>query len=54
MNIQELNKFLAAGNLEEKELFPHLERLKNAPFQFRIDFGLHELPKDPVFGIRCF
>lgn len=44
MNLQTLNKLLSAGVVDEQGQFPHLEQLKSAPFQFRVDFGLSKLP----------
>lgn len=46
MEIQELNKLLAAGILDEPGQFPSLARLKEAAFQFKMNFGLTELPDE--------
>lgn len=47
MEIQQLNKLLSAGIVDETGQFPHLDQLNNSPFQFHIDFGLNKLPEDP-------
>lgn len=47
MEIQELNNLLLTGIVDEKGQFPHLDQLKEAPFQFQIDFGLRDLPTEP-------
>ncbi len=47
MNIKEINKKLSRGELDLPEMFPHLERLKTAPYVFNIDFGLKKLPTEP-------
>lgn len=46
MDIQTLNKLLAEGTLDKPGQFPHVEQLKDAPFQFQIDFGLKKLPME--------
>ena len=47
MNNAEINAKLALGETEVSGLFPHLEAYRNAAFQFDVDFGLSELPKEP-------
>jgi predicted AAA+ superfamily ATPase len=46
VEIKRLNELLSAGIIDEKKQFPHLERLREAPFLFHVDFGLKELPKE--------
>lgn len=46
MEIQQINQLLIEGKVEEVGLFPHLDRLKDMPFQFKIDFGLTTLPTE--------
>ena len=41
-----LNQLLAEGKTKEAGQFPHLDRLKQAPFQFKVDFGLKTLPTE--------
>lgn len=47
MNVDQINAALARGALDEPGLFPRLEQLARAPFVFRVDFGLRELPREP-------
>lgn len=47
MDYKNINKLLGTGEIDAPGLFPHLEALKEEPFEFRIDFGLDELPDTP-------
>ena len=47
MDILEINRLLSEGKIDTPRLFPHLDELKLAPFTFRMDFGLEELPLEP-------
>ena len=49
MNVMDVNDCLLRGELDRKGLFPHLEDLASAPFVFRLDFGLGDLPEKPGF-----
>jgi len=44
MDIESINKHLSLGEIDRKGLFPHLDMLKEQPFEFHVDFGLKELP----------
>lgn len=46
MNVSEANNLLLEGRVNIPGLFPHLDTLAQAPFVFKMDFGLNELPKD--------
>jgi uncharacterized protein len=46
MNVNEINNTLARGDLDTPGLFPHLERLRQTPFVFQVDFGLDTLPHE--------
>lgn len=47
MTLVSINEKLFRGEIDEPRIFPHLFRLKDTPFQFHIDFGLDQLPKEP-------
>ncbi|OGT32682.1 MAG: ATPase [Gammaproteobacteria bacterium RIFCSPHIGHO2_02_FULL_39_13] len=47
MNNQLINTVLAAGNIDQPHIFPHLDWLKESPYVFNMDFGLLELPLEP-------
>lgn len=46
MDFKSVNIHLAEGRIDEKGVLPHLDQLKGAPFVFKTDFGLKELPKE--------
>jgi len=46
MEIQTLNQLLSQGIVDEPGQFPHLDRLQEVPFQFKINFGLGQLPEE--------
>lgn len=46
MDFHTLNQLLSDGKVDEPGLFPRLEQLKNAPYQFEVDFGLNKLPEE--------
>ncbi len=46
MEIQALNSLLSVGELDKIGQFPHLERLKDVAFLFKVDFGLPTLPME--------
>lgn len=47
MDLNTVNTLLSEGKIQEQGLLPHLDRLKQAPFIFHVDFGLKKLPKEP-------
>src|SRR3990167_5692711 len=47
MNNQLINTVLAAGNIDQPHIFPHLDWLKESPYVLNMDFGLLELPLEP-------
>ena len=47
MNVNTINQVLSTGRIDERGVFPHLDRLKNVPYVFDLDFGLKELPEEP-------
>jgi predicted AAA+ superfamily ATPase len=58
VDVDQLNHALAAGVIDRPGLFPRLDELARAPFVFRVDFGLGELPLEPgvllVRGARLY
>jgi uncharacterized protein len=53
VNVDDVNRCLSLGMLEEPGLFPRLETLRTAPAVFRMEFGLDQLPLEPgVIMIR--
>ena len=49
MDIHTINENLSRGDIDCPRVFPHLDQLKKAPYIFRVDFGLDELPTEPAF-----
>ena len=47
MQIQDINRLLSEGRLDEPGLFPHLEALASLGVTFRQSFGLDHLPEGP-------
>jgi predicted AAA+ superfamily ATPase len=47
MDIRTINDHLSRGEIDQPRIFPHLDRLKQAPFEFQVDFGLYNLPVEP-------
>lgn len=47
MDIETINQKLSQGEIDIPKMFPHLVRLKEAAYIFKIDFGLTELPTEP-------
>jgi len=47
MDIHTINDNLSRGEIDQPRIFPHLDRLKEAPYIFQVDFGLRELPVEP-------
>lgn len=47
MDIHTINTILSRGEIDQPQVFPHIERLRKAPYQFEIDFGLRDLPIEP-------
>ncbi len=47
MDIHTINNNLSRGEIDQPRIFPHLDRLKEAPYIFQVDFGLQELPMEP-------
>jgi uncharacterized protein len=53
VNVDDVNRYLSLGMLEEPGLFPRLEALRTASAVFRMEFGLDQLPLEPgVIMIR--
>ena len=46
MDMNKINQHLLSGNIDTRHIFPHLDRLKNVPFNFKVDFGLSKLPEE--------
>lgn len=51
MDIATINKNLAAGNIDNLAMLPHIYRLAQSAYVFDSDFGLDRLPNEP--GIGC-
>ncbi|MBI4601729.1 MAG: ATP-binding protein [Planctomycetes bacterium] len=47
MNVRDINMALSQGIEDQDGLFPHLDDLRSAPYVFKMDFGLGELPEAP-------
>ena len=47
MNTMQVNKALAAGDVDTRGVLPKLDRLSEATVVFDVDFGLRELPEQP-------
>lgn len=47
MNIEEINKNLAQGHIDDLKMFPHVYRLTQSPYVFEHEFGLKTLPTIP-------
>jgi predicted AAA+ superfamily ATPase len=47
VNVDHLNDALLRGEIDRGGLCPHLDALEDAPFVFRMDFGLRALPEEP-------
>ena len=47
MDVNKINQHLLSGQIDERHVFPHLDRLKKVQFNFKVDFGLSTLPKEP-------
>ncbi|MBI5525234.1 MAG: ATP-binding protein [Deltaproteobacteria bacterium] len=53
MDVNEKNRLLSLGKLDEPGLFPRLEELRAKPFAFKPEFGLAAVPEEPgVIVIR--
>lgn len=46
MNVDVCNEALLSSHLDALRVFPRLRLLQQAPFQFSVDFGLNELPRE--------
>lgn len=47
MNVNGINQALLSGISEKQTILPHLELLKSAAFNFKVSFGLDNLPEEP-------
>ena len=47
MDIYTINVILSRGEIDQPQIFPHLDRLAKGPYQFAVDFGLPQLPTEP-------
>jgi uncharacterized protein len=47
MNVNELNRALLEGRIEDPQILPRLHALENSTFKFGWDFGLENLPTTP-------
>lgn len=47
MDSNQTNAALSLGRIDVPGLFPKLEALEEAPFQFQASFGLRKLPREP-------
>ncbi len=47
MNVNEINRLLAAGEVDREDMWPRLVAAESKACFFRFDFGLSELPTEP-------
>lgn len=53
MNVNEINRHLAAGDIDIDALLPHLAEYKTRSLPLPFEFGLKELPKEPgIISVR--
>jgi len=46
VNVNEINQALASGQIDQRGVFPRLDELAKAPYNFPVDFGLSKLPQE--------
>jgi len=47
MDNLQINQHLISGDIHVPGVLPHWEELKQAPYAFKLDFGLDSLPEEP-------
>jgi len=47
MDVKTINHLLAEGNIDRDDMWPRIIEMKSKAHQFRFEFGLDELPKEP-------
>jgi hypothetical protein len=47
MDVKTINHILAEGNIDRDDMWPRIVEMKSKAHQFRFEFGLNELPKEP-------
>ena len=47
MDVKSINDLLARGEIDRDELWPHVREMESKTLQFRFEFGLKKLPKEP-------
>jgi len=47
MNVDERNRFFFQGPIDRDDLWPKIKEYEDLSFQFRWEFGLDELPRQP-------
>jgi len=53
MNVREINRYLAAGDIEREDILPHLSEYQQRSLPLPFEFGLRELPEQPgILSIR--
>jgi predicted AAA+ superfamily ATPase len=49
MDVKELNAALLSPDVDPSAILPHVAELARAPYEFRMEFGLESLPREPGF-----
>ena len=47
MDVKTINRLLAEGNIDRDDMWPRIVEMESKAHQFRFEFGLNELPKEP-------
>ena len=47
MDVKTINQLLAEGNMDRDDMWPRIVEMESKAHQFRFEFGLNELPKEP-------
>jgi len=47
MDVKTLNELLARGEVDREDMWPRIVEMESKALQFRFEFGLDELPKEP-------
>jgi predicted AAA+ superfamily ATPase len=47
MDVKTINQLLAEGNIDRDDMWPRIVEMESKAHQFRFEFGLNELPKEP-------
>lgn len=47
MDVKTINKLLAEGNVDREDMWPRVVEMESKACQFRFEFGLEKIPKEP-------